>query len=148
MDFDTLLTVANQARSRGRLSADAVEFVREAAPAQFAAFPHVALPKSVQHPAGFRVSGAPVGTFMRSALLLAGQKALGPRYGGHGFYEQVETDLAMRIMRSHFHGGAPKGAFCCQQCTLAVLPVLEAEAIRWFECRPLALNVRQLVDAH
>lgn len=147
MDFGRLFTIADRARGGGRLAPDEAAFVRETAPAELAAFPHVALPKSVPHPAGFSVSGAPVGTFLRSALLLAGQKALGPRYGGQAFYEQVETDLAMRIMRSHFHGGAPKGAFCCKQCTLAVLPVLEADAIRWFECRPLALNVRQLIDA-
>lgn len=79
--------------------------------------------------------------------MLAGQKALGDRYGGDPFYERVETDLAMRIMRSHFHGGAPKGAFCCKQCTLAILPVLEAGAIRYFDGPPLAKDVRQMIQA-
>ncbi len=145
MDFVRLFKIAELTRRGGRLAADEIEFVRETAPEQFTAFPHVILPKSVAHPGGFTVSGAPVGTFMRSALLLAGRKALGPRYGDHPFYERVETDLAMRIMRSHFQGGAPKGAFCCKQCTLAVLPVLEADAIRWFECEPLAQDVRAMI---
>ena len=52
----------------------------------------------------------------------------------------------MRIMRSHFHGAAPKGAYCCAQCTLGILPVLEANAIRYFECKPLAKDVRRMID--
>ena len=50
---------------------------------------------------------------MKSALLLAGQKALGRRYGGSLFYETVEKELALGIMRSHFHHGYPKGTYCC-----------------------------------
>jgi hypothetical protein len=57
-----------------------------------------------------------------SALLIAGQKALGRRFGGAEFYERVEKDLAFGIMRSHFHHGYPKGAHCCVQCTLGVMP--------------------------
>ena len=48
-------------------------------------------------------------------------------------------------MRSHFHHGYPKGAHCCVQCTLAVLPVLDANAIRYFDCRELSVEVRRLV---
>ena len=91
------------------------------------------------------MSGASVGTFVRSALLVAGQKALGRRFGGHDFYERVEMDLALRIMRSHFHHDDPKGTFCCVPCTLAVIPVLDAGAIRYFECRKLAGEVKRLV---
>ena len=36
-------------------------------------------------------------------------------------------------MRSHFHHGYPKGVHCCVQCTLAVIPVLDAGAIRYFD---------------
>ena len=146
MDYGRLFAIAEEARGRGRLSADDRDFVCETAPAELAAFPKLTHPKRLEHPGGFTVTGAPVGTFIRSALLLAGQKALGRRYGDHPFYERVESDLAMRIMRSHFHGGAPKGAFCCKQCTLAVLPVLEADAIRWFEGPPLAEEVRRLIE--
>ena len=115
------------------------------APHQLDAFPHLKFPASVRHPAGFSISGAPVGTFVRSALLVAGQKALGRRFGGSEFYERVEQDLALRIMRSHFHHGYPKGVHCCIQCTLAVIPVLEAGAIRYFECRELSRSVKRLV---
>jgi len=146
MDFGRLFAIAEQARGRGRLSADDLDFVRESAPADLARFPNMERPERLQHPGGFAVSGAPVGTFVRSALLLAGQKALGKRYGGHPFYERVESDLAMRVMRSHFHGGAPKGAYCCQQCTLAVLPLFEADAIRWFDCQALATQVKELIE--
>jgi hypothetical protein len=48
-------------------------------------------------------------------------------------------------MRSHFHQGYPKGAHCCVQCTLAVIPVLEAGAIRYFDCRELSRSVTRLV---
>jgi len=143
MDYTKLFEIAEQARRRDRLASADLAFVRDTAPAALAAFPRITPPKSVRHPGGFAISGAPVGTFIRSALLLAGQKALGRRYGGHAFYEHVEDDLAMRIMRSHFN----KGAFCCKQCTLAVLPVLDAGAIRWFDGQSLAKEVRRLINA-
>jgi hypothetical protein len=48
-------------------------------------------------------------------------------------------------MRSHFHHGYPKGTHCCVQCTLAVYPVLEARAIRYFDCAELARDLRRLI---
>jgi hypothetical protein len=147
MDYAKLFATAERARGRQRLSPDEIRFLRQTVPDELDAFPRVKVPKTIQHPAGFSVSGAPVGTFLRSALLLAGQKALGRRYADQPFYERVESDLALRIMRSNFHGGAPKGAFCCSQCTLAVLPVLEAGAIRWFDGKALAKDVRRMIHA-
>jgi hypothetical protein len=143
--FDTLWTVAARARARAPLAAEDVSFVRDVVPEQFDSFPKLKLPAKIRHPAGFSISGAPVGTFFRGALLVAGQKALGKRFAGVEFYERVEQDLALRIMRSHFHNGYPKGAHCCVVCTLAVIPVLEAGAIRYFDCRELARVVTLLV---
>jgi hypothetical protein len=145
MDIDTLWVVADRARARPRLAPGDVSFVRDVAPAQFDAFPKLKLPASIRHPAGFSISGASVGTFLRSALLVAGQKALGRRFGGAEFYERVEKDLAFGIMRSHFHNGCPKGAYCCVQCTLAVIPALDAGAIRYFNCREVSDLARRLV---
>jgi len=145
MDLNTLFDVAERARGRRGLSSEERRFVRDVVPVQLASFPQIALPKRIQHPGGFVVSGAPVGTFVRSALLIAGQKALGARYRGSRFYETVERDLGFRIMRSHFHHGYPKGTHCCVQCTLAVYPVLEHEAIRYFDCAELAETVRRII---
>jgi hypothetical protein len=145
MDLDTLWVVADRARTRLRLAPRDISFVRDVAPDQLDAFPQLKLPASIRHPAGFSISGASVGTFLRSALLIAGQKALGRRFGGAEFYERVEKDLAFGIMRSHFHNGDPKGAYCCVQCTLAVIPVLDAGAIRYFDCRELSVATRRLV---
>jgi hypothetical protein len=146
MDFNRLWQVAESSRSQRRLHPTDVAFVRAVVPEELESFPRLTLPKAIRHPAGFSVSGAPVGTFLRSALLLAGQKALGNRYGGSPFYERVERDLAFGIMRSHFHHGYPKGTHCCVQCTLAVYPVLEAGAIRYFDCAELAKDVRRLIQ--
>jgi hypothetical protein len=146
VDLETLWLVADRARAGSRLAAPDAVFVRDVAPGQFAAFPKLTLPKSIRHPAGFGVSGASVGTFVRGALLVAGQKALGRRFGGSEFYERVEKDLAFGIMRSHFHHGYPKGVHCCVQCTLAVLPVLDAGAIRYFDCRQASASVRKLIQ--
>jgi hypothetical protein len=143
--IDRLWVVADRARERGPLSRDDIRFVRDTLPSALEGFPGIKTPKRVRHPAGFTVSGAPVGTFVRAALLLAGQKALGRRFAGHAFYESVERDLALGIMRSHFHHGYPKGTHCCVQCTLAVYPVLEAGAIRYFACGPLSAQVRAIV---
>jgi hypothetical protein len=145
MDLDRLWLVADRARARSRLAPRDVSFVRTAAPRQLESFPRLKLPASVRHPAGFPISGAPVGTFVRASLLVAGQKALGRRFGGSEFYERVEPDLALRIMRSHFHHGYPKGVHCCVQCTLAIIPVLDAGAIRYFDCRDLSRSVRRIV---
>ena len=145
MDFDRLWSVAESARTRQRLPTEDVSFVRQDVPTELESFPRVELPKAIRHPAGFSVSGAPVGTFLRSALLIAGQKALGSRYNGSPFYETVERGLAFGIMRSHFHHGYPKGTHCCVQCTLAVYPVLEAGAIRYFDCGQLAQALRGLM---
>src|SRR5215510_11913211 len=124
MDLDTLWSVADRARTRQRMPSQDVAFVRDVVPGDLESFPNMKLPKAIRHPAGFSISGAPVGTFVRSALLIAGHKALGSRFGGSPFYERVESDLALRIMRSHFHNGYPKGTHCCVQCTLAVYPML------------------------
>ena len=145
MDLDTLWEVADRARGRARLSSGDVKFVCDIAPNQLDSFPKLKLPASMRHPAGFSVSGASVGTFVRGALLVAGQKVLGRRFGGHEFYERVEKDLAFGIMRSHFHNGYPKGAYCCVPCTLAVVPVLDAGAIRYFDCREMSRSVTRLV---
>jgi hypothetical protein len=146
MDFDAVWTVADRAREKRRLAPEDVTFVRDVVPDHLGAFPKVNLPGRIRHPAGFAVSGASVGTFLRSALLLAGQKALGNRFGGHEFYERVEKDLAFGIMRSHFHLGYPKGTHCCVQCTLAVIPVLDAGAIRYFDCSALSKAARTVVQ--
>ncbi len=108
MNFDTLWTVADRARSQKRLSAEDAAFVCDVVPAELESFPRVNLRKSIKHPAGFSLAGAPVGTLLRSALLLAVQKALGEGFDGSPFYEAVEKELAFGIMRSHFHNGYPK----------------------------------------
>ena len=145
MDLDTLWIVADRARTKSGLAPEDILFVRDVTPDQLGSFPQLKLPSSIRHPAGFSMSGASVGTLLRSALLIAGQKALGRRFGGAEFYERVEKDLAFGIMRSHFHHGYPKGAHCCVQCTLAVMPVLDAGAIRYFDCRELSVAARRLV---
>ena len=144
MDFGTLWAVAERSRERARLAPRDVAVVRNVAPGQFDSLSRMKLPPSVRHPAGFSISGASVRTFVGSALLVAGQKALGRRFDGAEFYERVENDLAFGIMRSHFHLGHPKGVYCCVQCTLAVVQVLDAGAIRYFDCQELSQAVRLL----
>jgi hypothetical protein len=146
MDYERLFSVADAARTKGKLSAGDTAFVKTKIPKDLADYPKWKRPTKINHPAGFSVSGAPVGTFIRSALLMAGRKALGDRYGGSPFYEQVEKDVSFGIMRSHFHNDYPKGAFCCSQCTLAVYPLLEAGALRYFDNKALAKNVRRMID--
>lgn len=85
MNFNVLWQVAERARSQQKLAANDVTFIREVVPVELASFPRVNLPKVTKHPAGFSISGAPVGTFLRSVLLIAGRKPLGNRYGGSPF---------------------------------------------------------------
>ncbi len=146
VDYGRVWSIADAARAGRRIAPDDSTFIRETAPGELAAFPDVKLPKSVRHPAGFTLSGAPVGTFLRCGLLLAAQKVVGRRYEASKFYQAVEKDLAFAVMRSHFHHGYPKGAHCCVQCSLAVLPVLEAEALRYFDCKALAQGLRGMIE--
>ena len=146
MDFDRLWVVAERARERAPLAREDVRFVRDVIPKALDGFPKMKVPARVRHPGGFSVSGRPVVSFVKGALLVAGQKALGRRFGGDEFYERVERDLALGIMRSNFHNGYPKGAFCCVQCTLAVIPVLDAGAIRYFDCDEVSAAARDLVQ--
>jgi len=92
VDLNTLWRVAESARSERRLSPADTAFVRDVVPMELEAFPRLNLPKTIRHPTGFSISGAPVGTFLRSALLIAGQAALGDRYAGSPFYESVERE--------------------------------------------------------
>ncbi|MGD9739995.1 MAG: hypothetical protein AB7O56_08810 [Bauldia sp.] len=146
MNYERLWTIADGARAGHRLSPDDTVFLAEAVPRALSAFPEVDLPPRVRHPAGFALSGAPIGTFLRAGLLLAGRNAFGPRYDGAPLYQAVEKDLAFGIMRSHFHHGYPKGAHCCLRCSLAVYPVLASGAIRYFDCAPLAAGLRSLIE--
>lgn len=145
MDLERALVLGELVKTGKRPAAAELNFAREELPSACSHFPDLELPRSVRHPGGFTVSGAPVGTFARVAMLFAGRSAYGPRYRGSPFYQAIETDLAMRIMRASFHGGAPKGAFCCKQCTLAILPALEAGTIRYFDGKALSGNVRGLI---
>ena len=147
MDLDQLWNVADRARTGARVSQEDSVFVRTELPAMLSEYPQLNLPKQTRHPAGFTVTGASVGTFVRCASLIAAQRVLGARYKGSGFYEAVEKDLAFGIMRSHFHLGYPKGVHCCTSCTLAVYPVLALNAVRYFNGPELAENVRSLIKA-
>ena len=129
-----------------RLAVEDAAFARDTVPAELKSFPKLTLPRTIRHASGFSLSGAPVGTFLRASLLLAGQKVFGPRYEGSTFYQAVEADLAFKIMHSHFHRGFPKGVHCCVQCTLAVYPVLAAGGIRYFDSPELARNVKHLIE--
>jgi hypothetical protein len=145
MELDQLWEVADRVRNSARVSREDSVFVRKEIPDRLSDFPHLNLPKSIHHPAGFVVTGASVGTFVRCAALIAGKRVLGARYEGSGFYESIERDLAFRVMRSHFHLGYPKGTNCCVPCTLAVYPVLALNALRYFNGPELARDVREIV---
>ena len=147
MDFDFLWKISERAKNRQKLTQDEKIFVSDVVLEELSEFPRISVPDRVRHPGGFSISGRPVVTLLGSALLLSAQGALGKRYADRSqFYGRVEEKLAFEIMRSHFHLGYPKGAHCCGQCTLAVYPVLRAEAIRWFDCRNLATAVRQIIE--
>lgn len=146
MDIDRLFALAERVRSGQRFTDADVVFVRDAVPKALSTFPNHDVPPKFVHPAGFSVSGAPVNTFVKGALLSCGQRAFGKRYEGSDFYQQVEKELAFGIMRSHFHHGYPKGTHCCAQCTLAVYPVLASGGIKYFDAKKLAEDVKRLVE--
>ena len=145
MELEQLWDVADRARRRTKLSREDSAFVRKTLPDLLSDYPRTKLPAKIRHPAGFTVTGASVGTFAQCAALIAGTRVLGARCKGSAFYQSIERDLAFGIMRSHFHLGYPKGTHCCVGCTLAVYPALELNAFRYFNCRELAQDVREII---
>lgn len=147
MNFELLLRIADKARTGARLSPEENRYIAVTVPEELAGYPRIEWPARARHPAGFTINGAVVRTFAKCALVIAARGALGVQYGRKSrFYSQVESDLALGIMRAHFLHGDPKGVFCCPPCTLAVLPVLEAGAIHWLDGRKLAPEVRVLIE--
>jgi hypothetical protein len=59
MDYGRLFKVAESVRSGQRLLAEDTNFIREEIPIDLPAFPQIKPPKSIRHPGGFSVSGAP-----------------------------------------------------------------------------------------
>ena len=58
-NVDRLWVVAERARARAPLSRDDIAFVRDTLPVGLESFPRINLPKTIHHPGGFTVSGAP-----------------------------------------------------------------------------------------
>ena len=85
MDFNVLWQVADRARSQRRLASTDIAFLCDVVPVELESFPRLNLPTVIHHPAGFSISGAPVGTFLRSALLIAGKKRLATDMVVHPF---------------------------------------------------------------
>ena len=147
MKLDQLWKVADRARNSTKVSREDSVFVRKELPDMLSDFPRLNLPVRIAHPAGFAVTGASVGTFLRCASLIARKRVLGARYQGFPAYESIEKDLAFGIMRSHFQLGYPKGTDCCVPCTLAVYPVLALNDVRYFNGPQLAQGVRGIIAA-
>ena len=89
------------------------------------------------HPAGFSISGAPVGTFLRSAPHRRAEGA-GQKVWRIRLLERVEKDLAF-------------GASCARIFTTAIRRVYIAvfsahlRAIRYFDCRELFVALQRIV---
>ncbi len=96
MDFDRLFQLADRSRGGKRFAVDDADFVSEAVPAALRDFPNYEAPAKIRHPAGFTVEGAPVGTFMKAALLLCGQRVFGKRYEGSGFFSAGRERVGVR----------------------------------------------------
>lgn len=146
MDYERILRIGDLARFRVKLSPDDQEFIRDRVPLEMQALPGASYPRRIRHPAGFTISGAVVRTFVKCALVLSAQRVLGRQYyKASDFYDRAASELMLGMTLTHFQYGAPKGAYCCAQCTLAFLPVLEARALRWINCPQLASAVKVLI---
>jgi hypothetical protein len=147
MDYERLLKIGDMARFCTKLPPQDQKFISVILPAELRAFPSIDYPKRIRHPAGFVISGAVVRTFVNCALVLSGRRAFGRQYYKVSeFYDRVARELTLWMTWTHFQYGAPRGAYCCGQCTLAFYPVLKARALRWVDCPNLAATVRDLID--
>lgn len=147
MDFERILQIGDQARRGEKLSANDHTFVREVVPTALATYPQIAYPSRIRHQSGAIISGAVVRTFVKCAMVLAARRTLGPKYYAKSdFYDRVARDLMLDMTLTHFRHGAPKGALCCAQRTLAIYPVLGARALRRIDCKALAIAVKDMIE--
>lgn len=123
------------------------ELIKHDLPALLVDIPTIHTIREYTHPVGTKLTGAPPRTYLKAYSLILGKKAFGTKeVTGHPFFEQLERELTLGIMRSNFEQGHPKGYYCCKICTMAVFPLFDLNLLYLLSGKKIAEDVRPKIE--
>lgn len=118
-------------------------YIREDLPALLVDIPTIHTVREYIHPVGVKLTGAPPRSYITAYALLLEKKAYGTREQvPHPFYETLEKELTLHIMRGTYEYDRPRGYYCCKICTMAVFPLYDLDLLHLISGRQIADAVR------
>ncbi|MFC2028796.1 hypothetical protein ACFLTX_02595 [Chloroflexota bacterium] len=147
MELDTFNQLVLQVHGRKRLEPDERDYIREELPAVMGGLKQIDRIREWDHPAGVRIKGAPVRSYLAAYGLLLGKKAFGTKkFIGQRFFDDMENRLTMGVMRANFVHGQARGFYCCKICSMAILPLFEYNMLAYLPNKELGSNLRGMIE--
>lgn len=123
-------------------------YIREDLPALLVDIPTIHTVREYIHPVGVKLTGAPPRSYITAYALILGKKAFGTReLIAHPFYETIEKELTLHIMRGTYEHNRPRGYYCCKICTMAVFPLFDLNLLHLISGKKIADEMRPRVAA-
>jgi len=123
-------------------------YIKQDLPAILVDIPTIHMVREYTHPVGVRLTGAPPRSYITAYALILGKKAFGTReLIDHPFYEIIEKELTLHIMRGTYEYDRPRGYYCCKICTMAVFPLFDLNLLHLISGKKIAEVVRSKIQA-
>ena len=123
-------------------------YIRQDLPAILVDIPTIHTVREYIHPVGVKLTGAPPRSYITAYALILGKKAFGTReLIDHPFYETLEKELTLHIMRGNYEYDRPRGYYCCKICTMAVFPLFDLNLLHLVSGNKSAEVVRSRIIA-
>jgi hypothetical protein len=123
-------------------------YIKDDLPLILVDIPTIHTIREYTHPVCTRLTGAPPRSYLKAYSLILGKKAFGTREMiGHPFFDEIEKELTIGIMRSNFEYDRPKGYYCCKICSMAIFPLLEMDLLHKLSGKEIAYAVRPRIEA-
>jgi hypothetical protein len=147
MDLERFNDLVLQVHDHKQLQTDDKDFIRNELPLVMGGLEQIDRIREWEHPAGVRIKGAPVRSYLAAYGLMLGKKAYGThRFIGQRFFDDMEKRLTMGVMGANFVQGHPRGFYCCKICSMAVLPLFEYKMMERLPNKELADNLRGMIE--
>lgn len=143
MDLQKFNTLIFKIHDRQALSPADKTYIKNDLPAILVDIPTIHTVREYNHPVGVRLTGAPPRSYITSYALILAKKAFGTReLIDHPFYETIEKELTLHIIRGSYEYNRPKGYYCCKICTMAVFPLFDLNMLHLISGKKIADEVR------
>ena len=130
------------------LTPEEKSYIKNDLPAILVDIPTIHAVREYTHPVGVKLSGAPPRSYLKAYSLILGKKAFGTRkLIDHPFYETIEKELTLHIMRGSYEYDRPRGYYCCKICTMAVFPLFDLNLLHLISGKKIAEVVRSKIQA-